>query len=118
LTKEFARRFVMPASVIIVFFHRYLPNKARDARRHASPSGRSREKKMQKTILTIAGAALIAASTVQFAAASEHRTHHRSQASTQFRQSNAYAAPAFVAVQPAWSGYGYYSGGYSAPAGH
>jgi hypothetical protein len=73
---------------------------------------------MQKTIWTIAGAALIALSTVQLTAASEHRTHHRSQASTQFRQSNAYAAPAFVAVQPAWSGYGYYSGGYSAPAGH
>jgi hypothetical protein len=118
LTKEFARRFVMPGAVIIVAINRYLPNKARDARRQASPSGRSRENKMQKTILTIAGAALIALSTVQFAAAaSEHRTHHRSQASTQFRQSNAYAAPAFVAVQPAWSGYGYYSGGYSAPAG-
>jgi hypothetical protein len=118
LTKEFARRFVMPGAVIIVFLHRYLPRKARGARRQASQRGRSRENKMQKTILTIAGAALIALSTVQVAAASEHRTHHRSQASTQFRQSNAYAAPAFVAVQPAWSGYGYYSGGYSAPAGH
>jgi hypothetical protein len=73
---------------------------------------------MQKTILTIAGSALIALSTVQLAAASEHqgRTHHRSQASVQFRRSNAYVAPAFVAVQP--QGYGYYSGGYSAPAGH
>ena len=79
--------------------------------------------KMQKTILTIAGSALIALSTVQLAAASEHqgRTHHRSTASAQFRHSNAYAAPAYVAVQPEWPGYGYggyYSGGYSAPAGH
>jgi hypothetical protein len=70
---------------------------------------------MQKTILTIAGSALIALSTVQFAAASEHqgRAHHRAQ----FRQSNAYVAPA----QPEWPGYGYdsgyYSHGFSAPAG-
>src|SRR5260370_28305521 len=77
--------------------------------------------KIEKTILTIAGSALIALSTVQLAAASEHqgRTHHRSTASAQFRHSNAYAAPAYVAVQPEWPGYGYggyYSGGYSAPA--
>jgi hypothetical protein len=78
---------------------------------------------MQKTILTIAGSALIALSTVQLAAASEHqgRTHHRSAAAVQFRQSNALVAPAYVAVQPELPGYGYgygYSGGYSAPAGH
>jgi uncharacterized membrane protein len=75
---------------------------------------------MQKTILMIAGSALIALSTVQLAAASEHhgRVQHRSTAAAQFRQSNAYVAPA--AVQPEWPGYGYggyYSGGYSAPAG-
>jgi hypothetical protein len=67
---------------------------------------------MQKTILTITGAALMVLSTVQFAAASEHqgRAHHRAQ----FRQSNAYAAPAL----PEWPGYGgYYSHGFSAPAG-
>jgi hypothetical protein len=77
--------------------------------------------KMQKTILTIAGSALIVLSTVQFAAASEHqgRTPHRAIANAQFRHSNAYVAPAYVAVQPEWSGYNYgYSGGYSAPAGH
>jgi opacity protein-like surface antigen len=78
---------------------------------------------MQKTFLTIAGSALIALSTVQLAAASEHqgRVHHRSAAGAQFRQSNAYVAPATIAVQPEWPGYGYggyYSGGYSAPAGH
>jgi hypothetical protein len=75
--------------------------------------------KMQNTILTITGSALIALSTVQLAAASEHqnRKHHRSTADAQFRHSNAYAVPAYVAVQPQWSGYNY-SGGYSAPAGH
>jgi hypothetical protein len=72
---------------------------------------------MRKTILTIAGTALIALSTVQLAAASEHhgRTHHRATAGNQFRDTNAYAAPA--AVQPAWSDNGYYSHGFSAPAG-
>ena len=66
---------------------------------------------MKKTILTIAGSALIALSTVQFAVASEHhdRAHHRAHTSAQF---NAYAAPA----QPEWSGPNY-TGGISAPAG-
>ena len=79
---------------------------------------------MRKTILTIAGATLMALSTVQIAAAAEHqdRTHHRASASAQFRNSNAfYAAPSVVAVQPEWPGYGYgdgyYSHGFSAPAG-
>jgi hypothetical protein len=72
---------------------------------------------MKKTILTIAASVLIGLSAVQFAAASEHhgRIHHRAAASTQFRDSNAYVAPA---VQPEWPGYGYYSHGFSAPAGH
>jgi len=75
------------------------------------------EKKMRKTFLTIAGATLVALSTVQLAGASEHhgRTHHRTAAAAQFRDSNAYVAPA--SVQPEWSGYGYYSHGFSAPAG-
>ena len=71
---------------------------------------------MKKSLLTIAGSALIALSSVQFAAASEHhqgRVHHRAS----FRDSNAYVAPAYDAVQPEWSGYRY-SGGISAPAGH
>ena len=77
---------------------------------------------MQKTILTIAGTALIALSTVQLAAAASERqqvrTHHRAAATAQYRNSNAYAAPAYVAA-PEWSGNnGYYSGGISAPAGH
>jgi hypothetical protein len=72
---------------------------------------------MRKTVLTVLGASLIAALTVQVAAAAEH--HHtrkvdRAPASAQFRNSNAYEAPATVAVQPDWSRY---SGGMSAPAG-
>jgi hypothetical protein len=68
---------------------------------------------MRKIIVTVFGAALIAASTAQVAAASEH--HHvrkveRATTSEPFRNANnAVAAPA----QPGW-----YYGGYSAPAGH
>lgn len=72
---------------------------------------------MTKTILTLAGSALIALSAVQLAAASEHhsgKVHHRTV--TEFRNSNAYAAPAPAAIQPAWSYR--YSGGYSDLAGH
>jgi hypothetical protein len=72
---------------------------------------------MRRTILRIAGSALIVVSAVQLAAASEHhqgRMHYRAAASTQFRDSNADAARAYVAVQPEWYRY---SGGYSAPAG-
>jgi hypothetical protein len=78
--------------------------------------------KMRKTILTILGSALIAASAVQMASATEHHRYHRNDrapvaTAEQFRNSNAYAAP----VQPEWPGYGYgdgyYSHGFSAPAG-
>jgi opacity protein-like surface antigen len=68
---------------------------------------------MKKSILTIAGSALIVLSAVQFAAAFEPqqgRVHHRAAV----RDSNAYAAPAYDAVQS--EGYRF-SGGYSAPAG-
>ena len=65
---------------------------------------------MKTTILTIAGAALIAMSTVQFAAAAEHH-HHRAN-NAQYRDTNASAAPA------EWASSGYsYGGGVSAPAG-
>jgi hypothetical protein len=74
---------------------------------------------MRKTILTILGAGLLAASTVQFAAAAEHHRGHKADravapASEQFRNSNAYAWPSPVA-EPDWSRYE--SGGLSAPAG-
>jgi hypothetical protein len=77
-----------------------------------------REITMRKTILTVLGASLVAALTVQTAAAAGH--HHnqrleRAPAGEQFRNSNAYAVPAHVAVQPDWSRY---NGGMSAPAGH
>jgi hypothetical protein len=64
---------------------------------------------MKKIILTIAGSALVALSAVQFAAANEHhgRVYHHGY--TEFRDSNAYAAPAYEAYR--------YSGGWSAPAG-
>ena len=72
---------------------------------------------MHKTIFTILGAALIAAATVQFAAAAErHHTKNAARtpvtASDKFRNSNA-AWPA-QQEQPYWSRY---SGGYAAPAG-
>jgi hypothetical protein len=74
---------------------------------------KKKETTMRKTILTILGASLIVASTVQIAAATEHHRTHRAPVSEQFRNSNAYAAS--VAPQPDWSRY---SGGISAPAGH
>lgn len=96
----------------------YLPDKARDASHHASQRGPSWEKKMQKTILTIAGSALIVLSTIQFAAAaSGHQGRHHRSATAQFRQSNAYAAPAQVELPGYGYGSGYYSHGFSAPAG-
>jgi hypothetical protein len=77
--------------------------------------------KMRKTILTVLGTALLVVSATQMASAAEHRTHKADRAAVsrdeQFRNSNAYAAP----VQPEWPGYGYsdgyYSHGFSAPAG-
>jgi hypothetical protein len=118
LNKEIARRFVMarlsinrrPSPLSLL-------STAQDAKLRSADQGRT---KMRKTVSTIAVAALIAASTAQFASAASGRpdkTHQRHPA-TQFRNSNAYVAPAYVAVQPEWSGSNYnYSGGYSAPAG-
>ena len=65
---------------------------------------------MKNTILMIAGAALVALSTVQFAAAAtqHHRAHHRA---TEFRDSTAFVAPAYEESYR-------YSAGWSAPAGH
>ncbi|HET7889497.1 MAG TPA: hypothetical protein VFL62_24975, partial [Bradyrhizobium sp.] len=70
---------------------------------------------MKKTILTIVGSALIIFSAVQLASANEqnHRTvRHRT--SAEFRNSNAFVAPAYEAAPESYR----YSGGYSAPAGH
>jgi len=69
---------------------------------------------MRKTILAVLGVSLIAALTAQAADAAEHhraRKIDRAPVSDQFRNSNAYAAPA---SEPDSSRYG---GGFSAPAG-
>ncbi len=72
---------------------------------------------MRRTIVTLVGAAFIAATAAQMAAAAQpHRSHKadRVPAMTKnehFRDSNA----AWPAVQPNWSRYS--SGGLSAPAG-
>ncbi len=73
---------------------------------------------MRKTILTVLGSALLAASTVQIAAAAEQykvRKIHREPApiSEQFRNSNAYWPAPYA--QPDWSRY--QNGAESAPAG-
>jgi hypothetical protein len=69
---------------------------------------------MRKTILAILGVALIGASTAQIAAASEHHARKtlRAPAPTaqQFRNANDSAT---WSAQPG----GYYTGGFSAPAG-
>ena len=74
---------------------------------------------MRKTILTIVGSALLAASTVQIAAAAEHHKARKvfrapAPVTQEFRNSNAYwPAPS---VHSGWSRYE--NGAESAPAGH
>lgn len=74
---------------------------------------------MRKTILTILASALLAATTVQIAAAAEHHRGYRADraaaaASEQIRNANADAWTS-PAAEPGWSRYE--SGGLSAPAG-
>jgi hypothetical protein len=75
------------------------------------------DKKMQKTIVTILGSALIVASAAQAASATEHHRLHRvarapAQVSEPVRNASAYVpAP----TQDDWSRY--QNGAYSAPAG-
>jgi hypothetical protein len=66
------------------------------------------ETTMRKTVLTLFGAALIAASTVQIASAAEN---HQARKVQHFRNAN--AAVVVVPDSPY-----VYSGGWSAPAGH
>jgi hypothetical protein len=75
------------------------------------------DKKMQKTVLTILGSALIVASAAQAASATEHHRLHRvarapAQISEPVRNANA-SVPALT--QDDWSRY--QNGAYSAPAG-
>jgi hypothetical protein len=108
----------MAAGVIIQIPQQYLQN----TRRRTQSEFASRqsagiwEMKMRKTILTVLGSALIAASAAQMAAAAQpHRSHKADRApvmtNEQFRDSNA----AWPAAQPDWARYS--SGGLSAPAG-
>jgi hypothetical protein len=74
---------------------------------------------MRRTILTILGSALLAASTIQIAAAAEHHRVRKVErapapASEPFRNSNAYDPSPWA--QPDVSRYQYGAG--SAPAGH
>jgi hypothetical protein len=107
----------MPAAVIIRAAQRYLPNTRRNATRICFASERLNwEIKMRKTILTILGSALIAASAAPMASAAQpHRSHKADRApvttNEQFRNANA----AWPAAEPDWSRYS--SGGLSAPAG-
>ncbi|MCA1458649.1 hypothetical protein I6F35_36710 [Bradyrhizobium sp. BRP22] len=79
-----------------------------------------------KTFITILGSALIIASSVQFAAAAQRHHHNKSDRADrvvvrqQPRDFNAYAAWPAPAPAPELYGYApsYFSGGYSAPAGH
>jgi hypothetical protein len=74
---------------------------------------------MRSTILTMLVVPLMATLAVQTAAAAERhhaRTKTRAVAIEQFRNSNAYAAPAYIAAQPYWSGYDCAAG--SGMAGH
>jgi hypothetical protein len=99
-------------------FHRLLDHPSiamsgslQDARHHCfAVSMQQRETTMRKIILTVVGASLIAASTIQMAAAAGHHTHKadRAPASQQFRNANNSAD---------WSAGARYSGGLSAPAG-
>jgi hypothetical protein len=66
---------------------------------------------MKKIILTITGSALLVLSTAQLSAAERHHVRHRN---VEFRDTNAYVAPAFSATESEASRYSY---GWSAPAG-
>jgi hypothetical protein len=75
---------------------------------------------MRKTILTILGAALLAASTVQIAAAAEHHkarkaNHAPAPVSEPIRNSNAYYGWPSPSIESGWSRYE--NGAMSAPAG-
>jgi hypothetical protein len=75
---------------------------------------------MRITILEMVVVPLLAAFTAQTAVASEHhhtRTWPRATAIKQFRNTNAYAAPDYIAVQRDWSNLSE-AAQTSGPAGH
>ena len=81
------------------------------------------ENTMRKTILTLLGSALLAASTVQIAAAAEHHRSHKvyrepAPVSDAVRNSNAYDAPVYAPYARPYSDWSRYeNGAESAPAG-
>jgi hypothetical protein len=122
LINKFARRFVMLGSVIMLTPTPYVRNTAmrrRDAVGFANQMPDQGRFEMQKTILTIVAAAVLAASTAQIAAAADHhkaRKIYRTQApvSEPVRNSNDYYAP-YPPSASDWSRYE--NGAASAPAG-
>jgi hypothetical protein len=64
------------------------------------------EMAMRRKVLIVLVVPLIAALTAQAATAAElHHTQMKGRAVEQFRNSNAYAAPGNISVQPGWSDY-------------
>jgi hypothetical protein len=109
----------MFANIIIGKKHRYVEIKAPPCGTSFLATRRLNGRlTMRKTILTLLGSALLVASVAQAASATE-RHHGRkvvrapAPVTDQFRDSNASAS----VVEPGWSS-GYYSHGFSAPAGH
>jgi hypothetical protein len=120
LTNKFARRFVMVAIVKIYQADGYVQGKARrirEAFRFETTHLKMGDLPMRKTILTILGSALLASSMIPAASAAEHHRRLAHRAATPISESTR-AANASVAPQPGWEDYtGYYSHGFSAPAG-
>ena len=74
---------------------------------------------MQTTFFKILGATLIAATTVQMAGAAEHQARKaHATAIQQFRNSNAYAAPGYIASPPSYLSNLAEGAQASGPAGH
>jgi hypothetical protein len=128
VTKKFARRFVIPANVLIDMSHGYFGRALRcEARKSRRQSAIKPGEQQMKTFITILGSALIIASSVQFAAAAQRHHHHyksdRADRVVVRQQPRAYydSYAAWPAPAPAPEIYGYapsyFSGGYSAPAG-
>lgn len=127
MTNKFARRFVMAGSVKIRILRRHLKREGAAAagfRQARDKRLTTRRFTMRTTILTILGPAMLALSTVQIAAATEHHRVHRTPVplADQYRNSNAYYAAPAPWGQPGWSSrYGdwsqYKNAAESAPAG-
>jgi hypothetical protein len=121
VTKKFARRFVMVATSIIGISHRYVVMALRREMHWPRQRKRKFREDRMKTFITILGSALIVAASVQFVAAAQRHCNKSDRVVVRQQPStiNSYAAWATPAQASSY-GYApsYYSGGYSAPAGH